>query len=281
MSQENVEIVRQSYEIANSIGPTGPEFVDPEEVAPDFWARLDPKFELHERSELPDAKVYRGLEEAKEFWRKTQQVFAEVRWEPQEFIDLGQAVVVEARVVAVGRGSEVRIEMDETDVFWFREGMIVRLQGFATKAEALEAVGLREEAMSQEKVETVRATLDAYNRGDVDLLAEIVHPELEIVPPGGQAAIKGAARVRAWMEPDAFESQVVEPLDFRVVGNKVLVQAEHVVEDHVDPDLLATASRQSPEHNERGILGGLHLDDLLRLASDGFPHVTRVPHPLS
>ena len=40
--------------------------------------------------------------------------------------------------MAVGRGSEVRIEMDETDVFWFRDGMIVRLQGFGTK-EALEA----------------------------------------------------------------------------------------------------------------------------------------------
>jgi ketosteroid isomerase-like protein len=144
MSQETVELVRRNYETANSIGRTGPEFVDPEEVAPDFWARLDPDFELHERSELPDARVYRGAEEAKEFWRKTQQVFVEVRWEPQEFIDLGHAVVVEARVVAVGRGSEIRTEMDETDVFWFRDGMIVRMQGFATKAQALEAAGLRE-----------------------------------------------------------------------------------------------------------------------------------------
>ena len=96
------------------------------------------------RSELPDAKVYRGPDEAKEFWRKTQQVFAEIRWEPLEFMDLGDAVVVETRVVALGRGSEVPIEMDETDVFWFREGMIVRLQGFATKTEALEAAVLSE-----------------------------------------------------------------------------------------------------------------------------------------
>ena len=144
MSQENVEIVRQSYEIAKSIGRTGADFVDPEEVAPAFWARLDPDVELHERSELPDAKVYRGPDEAKEFWRKTQQVFAEIRWEPLEFMDLGDAVVVETRVVALGRGSEVPIEMDETDVFWFREGMIVRLQGFATKTEALEAAVLSE-----------------------------------------------------------------------------------------------------------------------------------------
>jgi limonene-1,2-epoxide hydrolase len=77
--------------------------------------------------------------------------------------------------------------------------------------------------MSQENVERVRAKLDAYNRGDFDALVE--NPELEVVPPGGQATIKGAARVRAWMEPDAFESQVVEPLHFRVAGNKILVQA--------------------------------------------------------
>jgi hypothetical protein len=31
--------------------------------------------------------------------------------------------------------------MDETDVFWFRDGLIVRLQGFATKAGALDADG--------------------------------------------------------------------------------------------------------------------------------------------
>jgi hypothetical protein len=52
---------------------------------------------------------------------------------------LGHAVIVETRIVGRGRGSDVPIEADETDVFWFRDGMIVRLQGFATKDEALEA----------------------------------------------------------------------------------------------------------------------------------------------
>jgi hypothetical protein len=46
--------------------------------------------------------------------------------------------------VAVGRGSDVATEMAETNVFWFRDGKIVRLKGFATKAEALEAAGLSE-----------------------------------------------------------------------------------------------------------------------------------------
>jgi ketosteroid isomerase-like protein len=61
--------------------------------------------------------------------------------EPQEFTDLGHAVVVLTKVAATGRGSDVSTEMDETDVFWFRDGQIVRIQGFATKEQALEAAG--------------------------------------------------------------------------------------------------------------------------------------------
>jgi SnoaL-like domain len=143
MSEENVDLVRRNYEVINSLGRTE-EFVDPEEIAPDLWGRLDPDVELHERPELPDAKVYRGPAEVKEFWRKTQEVFVEVRWQPLELIDLGHAVVAMTKITAVGRGSDVSAELDETDVFWFRNGMITCLKGFATKEEALEAAGLSE-----------------------------------------------------------------------------------------------------------------------------------------
>jgi ketosteroid isomerase-like protein len=135
----NVELVRRSYEMVNAIGRTGDAFVDPEEVAPDVWARLAPDFELHNRPDLPDAKVYRGREESKAFWRQLQELFAEVRWEPLEFIDLGDVVVVEGRIVGLGRGSDVPFEADETSVFWFRDGSIVRLQGFPTREDALRA----------------------------------------------------------------------------------------------------------------------------------------------
>jgi ketosteroid isomerase-like protein len=80
-------------------------------------------------------------------------------------------------------------------------------------------------AMAQENVETIRAVYAAYNRGDFDALPKPLHPDIEVVPAGDQTPIKGAAQVRAWMEPDAFESQMIEPLDLRAVGNKVLVRA--------------------------------------------------------
>jgi ketosteroid isomerase-like protein len=78
--------------------------------------------------------------------------------------------------------------------------------------------------MSEENVDRVRRAIDAYNRGDFDAAMRYTHPDIELVPAGGQTALKGAEQFRAWMEPDAFESQIVEPLDFRDIGNKVLVR---------------------------------------------------------
>jgi ketosteroid isomerase-like protein len=139
MSAENVELVRRALGTINAVGEIDPGTLDPEKIAPDVWARLDPEFELHERSDLPDAKTYRGREESKEFWRKTSELFSEVRWEARELIDLGHAVVVDAKVVVTGRGSEVPIEADDIGVCWFRAGSIVRLQAFPTMEEAMAA----------------------------------------------------------------------------------------------------------------------------------------------
>jgi hypothetical protein len=125
--------------VINSIGRTGEEAVDLEELAPDLWAKLAPDFEMHGRPDVPDPQVYRGREAAKEFWGQLQQVFSELRWEPHAFTDLDHAIVVETTLTAVGRGSDVRIEEDETDVFWVTDGQLVRLQAFPSKEQALQA----------------------------------------------------------------------------------------------------------------------------------------------
>jgi len=77
---------------------------------------------------------------------------------------------------------------------------------------------------NEEMIERVRRTCDAFNRGDFDAAMEGAHPEVVFVRVGVQSDLKGAEAVRAWMEPDAFESQAVEPFEFRVAGNKVLVR---------------------------------------------------------
>ena len=70
----------------------------------------------------------------------------------------------------------------------------------------------------------LRRAYEAFSRGDFDAALEAgTHADIEFVPPGGQPPIRGIERFRAWMEPDAFESQVIEPREFRGTGNKILV----------------------------------------------------------
>ena len=86
--------------------------------------------------------------------------------------------------------------------------------------------------MSEENVEIaarVRRGYDAYSRGDFDTLMQWIHPEIELLPAGGQPPIRGAADYRAWMEPDAFQSQVLEILELRLNGNKVLTHQRSTI----------------------------------------------------
>jgi limonene-1,2-epoxide hydrolase len=81
--------------------------------------------------------------------------------------------------------------------------------------------------MSEENAEiiaTLRGFYDAFNRRDFDAAMEMAHPEIEIVRPGGMSPLRGADALRAWMEPDAFEEQVIEPVEFTLEGDKVLVR---------------------------------------------------------
>lgn len=77
--------------------------------------------------------------------------------------------------------------------------------------------------MTEELIERLRRAYDAFSRGDLDAALEFAHPEIEYVPPEGEP-YRGVASVRAWMEPDAFDQQIVEPLEFVVSGDKVLVK---------------------------------------------------------
>ena len=78
--------------------------------------------------------------------------------------------------------------------------------------------------MSQENVETVHRMYEAFNRQDFDVAVEFAHPDIAFVPPGDQPAYRGVESFRRWMEPDAFSEQALEPLEFRISGNKILVK---------------------------------------------------------
>jgi ketosteroid isomerase-like protein len=139
MSEENVELTRELLGRLNALDRTNPASLEPEQAFGELWQRIDPEAELHGRADVPDARSYRGPEGFRDFLQELSEAFSEVRWEPQEFIDHDDAVVVVGKVVAIGRGSEVPVEMDETDVVWFRDGKIVCVEGFATREQGLAA----------------------------------------------------------------------------------------------------------------------------------------------
>jgi ketosteroid isomerase-like protein len=82
--------------------------------------------------------------------------------------------------------------------------------------------------MSQENVEAMRRWLEAISSEDFDAALALVHPDIELVPPGGQPPYRGAESVRRWMEPDAFQEQVVTPVDIVVAADRTILGRQHL-----------------------------------------------------
>ena len=135
MSQENVEIVRSVYESSlRSDWDTMSELVDPE-------------FEFRGTvGGLEEGRIAHGAQEFREIFEKEDlDAWDERRFEPEDFIDAGDRVVVLQHEYRRGRGSGVEIETETAVVFEVRGGRVVRIQGYMDPVSALEAVGLSEQ----------------------------------------------------------------------------------------------------------------------------------------
>src|SRR5262245_18583024 len=51
----------------------------------------------------------------------------------------------------------------------------------------------------------------------------MAHPDIVLVRAGRQGEVRGPSELRSWMEPDAFDAQTLDPREFQLAGNKVLV----------------------------------------------------------
>jgi ketosteroid isomerase-like protein len=119
----NVERVEEAFARFNKAG----EFDFP-------WT--DPEIELHDRPDIPDSTVWHGIDGVRGFFAKTAESFDPIRWELEELMPAGRHVVVRTRIVATGRTSGTPIEVDEGQLWTFRDGTLVRLQGFPTVDDA-------------------------------------------------------------------------------------------------------------------------------------------------
>jgi ketosteroid isomerase-like protein len=134
MSQENVDAARAQYERWN---------------AGDFeaWiAGFHPEVELVSSvtALLFGQGDYRGHEGLREFVVQYLESWGHFRLEPQEFITVGDRVVVITHAIGRGRGSGATVEHDLAQVWSFRDGLPIRQEGHLSREAAFEAAGLRE-----------------------------------------------------------------------------------------------------------------------------------------
>jgi ketosteroid isomerase-like protein len=133
MSQENVEIVREALEAFNSgelaqiLALTHPRFVA--EVPPEVSAEPD---------------VYRGEDGIRRYLSSFQDVMEDIGFAAERFWDAGDSIVVALRLTARGRETAIAVEQRTTGVWTVRDGKVIRIRAYATRAEALAAVGLEE-----------------------------------------------------------------------------------------------------------------------------------------
>jgi ketosteroid isomerase-like protein len=83
------------------------------------------------------------------------------------------------------------------------------------------------EIPEEELIRRLRSSYDAFNRGDFDAATEWVHPEIVFITLSpGRTEIRGREAFRAWMEPDAFESQAVSGEIIELAGDKALIHQQ-------------------------------------------------------
>ena len=105
---------------------------------------LDDEVEWDYVGSFPEVITYRGPAEVREFLREWAGAFDDFGIEGEEAVDGGDRVAM--CVHQWGRGKETGAPVDSRvwQVFTFRGGKVIHCHGYATKREALEAVGLSE-----------------------------------------------------------------------------------------------------------------------------------------
>jgi ketosteroid isomerase-like protein len=134
MSQENVELFRRAAEA---------------------WGRgdLDGLLTLYD----PDAEmdfvrfegwverpVFRGREAIRAFLEQWREAFVGYRFDVERCIDVGERVLALCSQSGAGAGSTGLAVMRLAQIATFKDGLVVRLENYSDRTQALEAVGLSE-----------------------------------------------------------------------------------------------------------------------------------------
>jgi len=108
-------------------------------------ALCDPAFEMTESSTVPGSATTSGLDGLRRYLAGWQRNWSEWDWQEEEVRDIPpDKVLVMALLRLRGLRSGIWVEHRWAYLFTMRDGKLLRQDGFDEKAQALEAVGLRE-----------------------------------------------------------------------------------------------------------------------------------------
>ncbi len=132
MSDDNVEAVRSVYE-----GWSEGDFT----VGTDL---LDPKILFVLGPEFPDAGTYLGTEALAQYMHGVLEPWTRFTIEAGEIREAGDSIFAAVCQRGVGTSSGAPAEFRYFQVWTFRGGKVIRLEGIRDRAEALEVAGLSE-----------------------------------------------------------------------------------------------------------------------------------------
>jgi ketosteroid isomerase-like protein len=125
---DNVELVREGFEALERGGI--------EEMLP----FIHPEFETTTPPGLAvEPDTYRGHEGLRRYFDSFYEVMDSVRFIPDEFIEVGERVVVPVRVVARGKETGIEAAQSVFQVWSLRDEQAIRVEVFATREEAMNA----------------------------------------------------------------------------------------------------------------------------------------------
>jgi ketosteroid isomerase-like protein len=80
-----------------------------------------------------------------------------------------------------------------------------------------------EAQITEADIERMKEGFALFNAGDFDALREFVSADVVVERTGNMPPLRGWEAFRAMQEPDAFEWQTIEPLEWTVNGDKALL----------------------------------------------------------
>lgn len=133
MSRENVEVIRRLMDAFNRVDA---------EAARDLWATDAEWRPAYTGGGLLEGAVYRGPEGITEFIELQAETWESIVAEAVGIQDLGDQVLIEVQLKAVGRSGGVPVDRITWNVFTVREGKAAGGRVYSSKREAYDAVDL-------------------------------------------------------------------------------------------------------------------------------------------